>query len=65
VFYEIVSTQTITTAGQVEEIVWKEPVVYVTEEAFTTVTIRGPAPQKVKVRHDHLGRHRNHGRREH
>ncbi|KAI8633215.1 hypothetical protein F5Y19DRAFT_294316 [Xylariaceae sp. FL1651] len=63
VSYEVVSTQTITTAGLVEEIVWEEPVVYVTEEAFTTVTMTGPAPQKLKARRDHIVRHRHHGRR--
>ncbi|GAP83941.1 putative wsc domain-containing protein [Rosellinia necatrix] len=65
VFYEVYSTQTITSAGLVEEIVWMQPVVYVTEEFFTTVTIPGPAPQKLKIR-DHAVQHRhNHGRRGH
>ncbi|KAI1149892.1 hypothetical protein F4825DRAFT_463754 [Nemania diffusa] len=64
VSYEVVSTQTITNAGGlVEEIVWMQPVVYVTEESFTTVTIPGPAPQKVKRARDHVVQHRhNHGR---
>ncbi|KAI0401311.1 hypothetical protein F4802DRAFT_609478 [Xylaria palmicola] len=64
VSYEIYSTQTISSAGGVEEIVWMQPVVYVTEDSFTTVTIPGPAPQKLKKARDHVVQHRhNHGRR--
>ncbi|KAI0443901.1 hypothetical protein F4803DRAFT_287540 [Xylaria telfairii] len=64
VSYEVVSTQTITSADIVEEIVWMQPVVYVTEDTVTTVTIPGPAPQKVKKARDHVLQHRhNHGRR--
>ncbi|KAI1425857.1 hypothetical protein F5Y12DRAFT_784308 [Xylaria sp. FL1777] len=63
VSYEVYSTQTITSAHLVEEIVWMQPVVYVTEESVTTVTIPGFAPQKIKAR-DHVMQHRhNHGRR--
>ncbi|KAI1125862.1 hypothetical protein F5Y10DRAFT_222383 [Nemania abortiva] len=67
VSYEVVSTQTITSAGGlVEEIVWMQPVVYVTEDTVTTVTIPGPAPQKFKKARDHVVQHRhNHGRRGH
>ncbi|KAJ8128566.1 hypothetical protein O1611_g5067 [Lasiodiplodia mahajangana] len=67
VSYEVVSTQTITNAGGlVEEIVWMQPVVYVTEDTVTTVTIPGPAPQKFKKARDHVVQHRhNHGRRGH
>ena len=63
VSYEVYSTQTITSAGGlVEEIVWMQPVVYVTEDSVTTVTL--PA-QKVKAR-SHVMQHRhNHGRRGH
>ncbi|TGJ85748.1 hypothetical protein E0Z10_g2985 [Xylaria hypoxylon] len=64
VSYEIYSTETITSAGGVEEIVWMQPVVYVTEESFTTVTIPGPAQQKLRKARDHVVQHRhNHGRR--
>ncbi|KAI0552153.1 hypothetical protein F4679DRAFT_571825 [Xylaria curta] len=63
VSYEVVSTQTITRADLVEEIVWMQPVVYVTEDSTTTVTIPGPAPQKVRKARDHVLQHRhNHGR---
>ncbi|KAI0490552.1 hypothetical protein F4859DRAFT_12105 [Xylaria cf. heliscus] len=63
VSYEVVSTQTITGANLVQEIVWMQPVVYVTEESVTTVTIPGPAPQKVRKARDHVVQHRhNHGR---
>ncbi|KAK5631016.1 hypothetical protein RRF57_006731 [Xylaria bambusicola] len=51
-------------AGLVEEIVWMQPVVYVTEDSVTTVTIPGPAPQQIKKARDHIMQHRhNHGRR--
>ncbi|KAI0914224.1 hypothetical protein F4823DRAFT_395083 [Ustulina deusta] len=64
VSYEVYSTQTITSADLVEEIIWMQPVVYVTEESVTTVTIPGSAPQKVKKARDHVAQHRhNHGRR--
>ncbi|KAI1305715.1 hypothetical protein F5Y03DRAFT_150063 [Xylaria venustula] len=64
VSYEVYSTQTITSASLVEEIVWMQPVVYVTEDSITTVTIPGQAPQKVKKARDHVMQHRhNHGRR--
>ncbi|KAI3321901.1 hypothetical protein HD806DRAFT_149827 [Xylariaceae sp. AK1471] len=65
VSYEVVSTQTITSAGMVQEIIWMEPVVYVTKESFTTVTIPGPAPKKLKMARDHVVKHRHHGRRGH
>jgi hypothetical protein len=65
VSYEVVSTQTITSAGMVQEIVWMEPVVYVTEESYTTVTVPGPAPEKLKKARDHVVKHRHHGRRGH
>jgi hypothetical protein len=65
VSYEVASTQTITSpGGMVEVIVWMQPVVYVTEDVVTTVTIPGPAPQNVKKARDHVVHHRhNHGRR--
>ncbi|KAH9909492.1 hypothetical protein F4778DRAFT_719 [Xylariomycetidae sp. FL2044] len=59
--YQIVSTQTITSGAQVEEIVWKEPVVYVTEDTITTVTQMVKSGQK--ARREHVARHRHHGRR--
>ncbi|KAI1391395.1 uncharacterized protein F4822DRAFT_184620 [Hypoxylon trugodes] len=58
VSYEVVSTQTVTDGAQVEEIVWKEPVVYVTEDSVTTVT----APQQKlvrKLRERHVRRHQH------
>ncbi|XXH00498.1 hypothetical protein Hte_006844 [Hypoxylon texense] len=62
VVYQIVSTQTITEGAQVKEIVWKEPVVYVTENSVTTVTIPGAkAGQRLRPRHAH--HHGHHGRR--
>ncbi|KAI1178417.1 hypothetical protein F4777DRAFT_575953 [Nemania sp. FL0916] len=67
VSYEVVSTQTVTNpGGMVEEIVWMQPVVYVTEETVTTVTIPGPAPQNAKKARSHVVQHRHvHGRRGH
>ncbi|KAI0205102.1 hypothetical protein F4808DRAFT_273182 [Astrocystis sublimbata] len=62
VSYDVVSTQTITNGDLVEEIVWMQPVVFVTEDSVTTVTVPGPAPQKVRKARDHVHRH-NHGRR--
>ncbi|GAW12370.1 hypothetical protein ANO14919_017360 [Xylariales sp. No.14919] len=62
VSYEVYSTQTITSTGLVEEIIWMQPVVYVTEDSFTTVTL--PAQQKVRKARDHVVQHRHHhGRR--
>ncbi|KAI1495625.1 hypothetical protein F5X99DRAFT_115611 [Biscogniauxia marginata] len=60
VSYEIASTQTITTGDLVEEIVWMEPVVYVTEDTVVTTTI-GSAAKRSKLRRDHALRHRHHG----
>ncbi|KAI0835291.1 hypothetical protein F5Y06DRAFT_137624 [Hypoxylon sp. FL0890] len=64
VSYEIVSTQTITNGAQVEEIVWMEPVVYVTEDSVTTVTAGSPALKAGRSLHArHPWRHQHHGRR--
>ncbi|KAI0881081.1 uncharacterized protein GGS22DRAFT_75418 [Annulohypoxylon maeteangense] len=64
VSYEIVSTQTVTNAGLVEEIVWMEPVVYVTEDSVTTVTVASESVISArKVRERHLYRHQHHARR--
>ncbi|KAI1812874.1 hypothetical protein GGS20DRAFT_513114 [Poronia punctata] len=61
VSYEVASTQTITSAnGQVQEIVWMQPVVYVTEESYTTVTVPGSKNQNM-VR-EHVARHNHHAR---
>ncbi|KAI2609230.1 hypothetical protein GGR54DRAFT_632982 [Hypoxylon sp. NC1633] len=58
VSYEIVSTQTITNGAQVEEIVWKEPVVYVTEDTITTVTAEAPkSARHIHARHARRHRH--------
>ncbi|KAI2470832.1 hypothetical protein F4781DRAFT_159338 [Annulohypoxylon bovei var. microspora] len=64
VSYEVVSTQTVTNGGVVEEIVWMEPVVYITEDSVTTVTVAtGPAISARNVRERHLWRHQHHARR--
>lgn len=64
VSYEVVSTQTVTNAGVVEEIVWMEPVVYVTEDSLTTVTVESqPSISARKLRERHLWRHQHHARR--
>ncbi|KAI1485875.1 hypothetical protein F5X96DRAFT_290900 [Biscogniauxia mediterranea] len=60
VSYEVASTQTITTGELVEEIVWMEPVVYVTEDTIVTTTVGGPA-KRSQLRRDHALRHRHHG----
>jgi hypothetical protein len=66
VSYQVASTQTITNAdGNVQEIVWMEPVVYVTEESYTTVTVPGSSQQKAKMVRDHVVKHRHHGHRGH
>ncbi|KAI0380846.1 hypothetical protein F5Y04DRAFT_92880 [Hypomontagnella monticulosa] len=63
VSYEVVSTQTITNGAQVEVIVWKEPVVYVTEDSVTTVTVASPPVKAArKLRERHAWRHRHHAR---
>ncbi|KAI1258422.1 hypothetical protein F5Y18DRAFT_421401 [Xylariaceae sp. FL1019] len=62
--YIPVSTQTLTQGGVVQEIIWEEPVVHVTEDTTTTVTATGVAPQKRRVHGEHIARHRHqHGRR--
>ncbi|KAI5924067.1 hypothetical protein F4810DRAFT_143444 [Camillea tinctor] len=60
VSYEVASTQTVTTGDLVEEIIWMEPVVYVTEDTVVTTTVSGPA-KRSKLRRDHALRHRHHG----
>ncbi|KAI0471752.1 hypothetical protein GGR56DRAFT_682008 [Xylariaceae sp. FL0804] len=61
VSYEVVSTQTLGSGADVEEIVWEEPVVYVTEDTVTTVTVS--TPQRLKNRQAHAFHHRRHGHR--
>ncbi|KAL7625340.1 hypothetical protein AAE478_004556 [Parahypoxylon ruwenzoriense] len=62
VFYEVVSTQTITNGALVEEIVWKEPVVYVTADPVTTVSVGSPMVKSGrKLRERHAWQHQNHG----
>ncbi|KAI1414345.1 hypothetical protein F5Y13DRAFT_188452 [Hypoxylon sp. FL1857] len=64
VSYEVVSTQTVTNGGLVEEIVWMEPVVYVTQDSVTTVTVGSPAPKAGRSLHARQPwRHQHHGRR--
>lgn len=63
VSYEIVSTQTITKGQQVEEVIWKEPVVYVTEDSVSTVVVGGPGAKAARHLHGrHALRHRHNGR---
>jgi hypothetical protein len=65
VSYEILSTETITSGTMVQEIVYKQAVVYVTEDYVTTTTVppsvagRGLAPGH--MRRSHLRRHGLHG----
>ncbi|RYP67675.1 hypothetical protein DL770_008571 [Monosporascus sp. CRB-9-2] len=61
VSYQVVSTETVTQGNQVEEIVWKEAVVYVTEDSVTTTVT--PAAPLEKARRSHIARHQHHGRR--
>ncbi|OTA91957.1 hypothetical protein M434DRAFT_32229 [Hypoxylon sp. CO27-5] len=64
VFYQVVSTQTIADGPKVEEIVWMEPVVYVTKDSVTTVTVGSPTPKARRSLHGrHPWRHQHHGRR--
>ncbi|KAI1822004.1 hypothetical protein F4861DRAFT_425193 [Xylaria intraflava] len=65
VSYEAISTQYITSVDQVEEIIWMQPVVYVTEDFSTTVTASGPAANKPKMARDHVQRHHHYGRGRH
>ncbi|KAI0122925.1 hypothetical protein BJ170DRAFT_118091 [Xylariales sp. AK1849] len=64
VSYEVVSTEIRTEGGRVQQIVWEEAVVYVTEDVVTTVTV-SPASKSEhqKERRSHLWRHRHHGLR--
>lgn len=67
VSYEVVSTQTITEGGRVQEIIWEEPVVYVTEDSVTTTTVLPGGEEFVKSEHkgkarrSHMRRHGHHG----
>ncbi|KAI1651968.1 uncharacterized protein F4817DRAFT_355902 [Daldinia loculata] len=63
VSYEVVSTQTITRGSQVEVVIWKEPVVYVTEESITTVTVESPAVKPRRFYGRHALQHGHHARR--
>ncbi|KAI0851543.1 hypothetical protein F5Y00DRAFT_12222 [Daldinia vernicosa] len=63
VSYEVVSTQTITRGSQVEVVIWKEPVVYVTEESVTTVTVEPPAVKPRRFYGRHALQHGHHARR--
>ncbi|KAI1084194.1 hypothetical protein F5B20DRAFT_568250 [Whalleya microplaca] len=62
VSYQVVSTQTVTNGNNVEEIIWKEPVVYITDDSFTTVTAGAPMAKLEQKRQGHAYRHRHHGR---
>ncbi|KAI0135638.1 hypothetical protein F4814DRAFT_31397 [Daldinia grandis] len=63
VSYEVVSTQTITRGSQVEIVIWKEPVVYVTEESVTTVTVESPAVKPRRFYGRHALQHGHHAQR--
>ena len=70
VLYEVVSTEILTEGNKVKEVVWKEPIVYVTEDVVTTTTVAAAAPpvkrseSPVKARREHWLRHQQrHGRR--
>ena len=69
VSYEVVSTEILTEGNQVKEVVWKEAVVYVTEDIVTTTTVQAAPPVKrsespLKARREHWLRHQqHHGRR--
>lgn len=69
VSYEVVSTEILTEGNQVKEVVWKEAVVYVTEDVVTTTTVSVAPPVKrsespLKARRQHWLRHQQyHGRR--
>lgn len=60
VSYEVVSTEIVTQGNRVEEIVWKEAVVYVTEDSVTTTTVD---PSPANARRSHWLRHQHHGHR--
>lgn len=67
VSYEVVSTQTVTEGARIQEIVWEEPVVYVTEDSVTTKTVLPgggefvKSEHKGKARRSHMRRHGHHG----
>lgn len=67
VSYEVVSTQTVTEGARVQEIIWEEPVVYVTEDSVTTTTVLPgggafvKSEHKAKARRNHMRRHGHHG----
>lgn len=64
VFYQVASTQTIKNGPHVQEIVWMEAVVYVTEDSVTTVTVGSPTVKARRSLHGrHPWRHQHHGRR--
>ncbi|KAI1843964.1 hypothetical protein JX266_009830 [Neoarthrinium moseri] len=60
--YQVVSTEYRTNGALVQEIVYEEAVVYVTEDTVTTVTVSPPVvkSEHKKQRRDHLVRHRHH-----
>lgn len=58
--YMVVSTEYRTTGALVEEIIWEEAVVYVTEDTVTTVTVEARAlKERRRVSGEHLLRHRH------
>jgi hypothetical protein len=63
--YEVVSTSYITNGAVVQEIVYEEAIVYVTEDVVTTVTVSPSGKSENKrERRNHLMQHRHHaGRR--
>ncbi|KAK6954145.1 hypothetical protein Daesc_004107 [Daldinia eschscholtzii] len=63
VSYQVVSTQTVTRGSLVEVIIWKEPVVYITEDSVTTVTVESPAVKPRRFYGRHAMQHGHHARR--
>jgi hypothetical protein len=66
VSFEVVSTEYRTTGALIEEIIWEEAVVYVTEDSVTTVTVQPQAKERRRVAGEHMLRHRHlHGHGHH
>ncbi|KAI1437518.1 hypothetical protein GGR50DRAFT_77656 [Xylaria sp. CBS 124048] len=51
--FQVVSTQYTTIGDVVEEVVWVQPVVYVTKDTVSTVTVPASAPKKVRGHNHH------------
>jgi hypothetical protein len=62
VSYEAINTEYKTNGAMVEEVIWEEAVVYVTEDTVATVTVEARSPVEPRQHQGHLFRHR-YGRR--